>query len=192
VSRTQCMRRTVRTLAERKPDELVTEPATRRATYPATEPATKGGEPHVDPRCLDRNRLGPSHLNPNRLDLSLRFTQRSGLGSPERPGLEDPDAVVITNYEKVLVACHDTAASARNRRREHPVVIRITADGCRQRRGFHNLRLAAQERFGAFYPLIRDSELPRQVAPELPQQELREHDLMLSDTMFQEVVAQPV
>jgi len=162
VSRTECTRRTVRTLGEGEPDERVTDPASERVTEPATGLATAGGEPPVDP-----NRLDPNHLDPSRL-----FTQRLEPGSPERPGLEDPDAGVITNYEKILVAGHDTTASARNRRREHPVVIRITADGCRQRRGFHDLRLAAQERFGASYPVIRDSELPRQVAPEFPQQEL--------------------
>ena len=94
------------------------------------------------------------------------------LQRPELPGPEDSDAAVTTNCEKILVACHNTAASARDRRREHPVVILITADGYRQRRGFHDLCLAAQERFGASYPIIRDSELARQLPPELPQQEL--------------------
>jgi len=58
-----------------------------------------------------------------------------------RANARNPDAVVTTGREKILVACDDTAASAHDHRREHPIVIRITADGCGQRCGLHDLMI---------------------------------------------------
>lgn len=43
------------------------------------------------------------------------------------PKLPRKMALVTTDCEKILVAGHDTAASTRDRRYKHPVVIRITA-----------------------------------------------------------------
>ena len=107
VSRTECTRRSVRTVAERERDERVTGPTTVLVTGPATErttqrttqlttqlttelaaePVTTGGESPVDPNRLDPNRRSPSRLSPSRRFTRRSFTQRSGPGStrPIRP-----------------------------------------------------------------------------------------------------------